>query len=159
MDEKLESLLRAPNFAHVATVRPDGSASVTPVWIDLEGDLVLVNGMAGRAWPRNLIRDPRITLSVSALGNPYECATVGGYALAPTTHDAEDQFRRLFEKYRNRRMPSTPDEPVGTGEPTATDRVLFRVVVESVHYQWQPPPGATDEYDAFLAKIMDSEPS
>jgi hypothetical protein len=36
----------------------------------------------------------------------------------------------------------------------APGRVLFRVVVESAHYQWQPPPVATTEYDAFLAQIM-----
>ncbi|WNV88976.1 TIGR03618 family F420-dependent PPOX class oxidoreductase [Umezawaea sp. Da 62-37] len=148
MDEKVETLLRAPNFAHIATVRRDGSASATPVWVDLEDDLVLVNGMAGRVWPRNLARDPRITVSVSALANPYECATLRGHALAPTTEDADAHFDRIFEKYRNRTMPPSDDDP------QEHDRLLFRVVVESTHYQWQPPPGATAEYDAFLAQIM-----
>jgi PPOX class probable F420-dependent enzyme len=156
MDEKVRSLLRAPNFAHIATVRRDGSAAVTPVWVDLEGDLVLVNGMTGRAWPRNLTRDPRVTLSVSALANPYECATLRGHALDPTTDDAEDHFHRLFGKYRGRPIPTNIDVPPNVDLP---GRVLFRVVVESVSYQYQPPPEATDEYDAFLARMISSTPS
>jgi PPOX class probable F420-dependent enzyme len=155
MDEKIRNLLRAPNFAHIATVRRDGSAAVTPVWVDLQGDLALVNGMAGRAWPRNLVRDPRVTLSVSALANPYECATLRGHALDPTTDDAEDHFHQLFKKYRNRTLPNIDAPP----NDDVASRLLFRVVVESAHYQWQPPPDATDEYDAFLARIISSTPS
>ncbi|PRY36846.1 TIGR03618 family F420-dependent PPOX class oxidoreductase [Umezawaea tangerina] len=155
MDEKIKNLLRAPNFAHIATARRDGSASVTPVWVDLHEDLVLINGMPGRAWPRNLDRDPRITVSVSALDNPYECATLRGRALAPTTDDAEAHFRRLFEKYRARPLPAEAAAPPDDATP---GRLLFRVVVESAHYQWQPPPGATAEFDEFLARMM-SAPS
>jgi PPOX class probable F420-dependent enzyme len=151
MDQKIRDLLTAPNFAHIATVRRDGSAAVTPVWVDLRDDLVLVNGMPGRGWPRNLSRDPRVTLSVTALGNPYECATLRGHTLAPTTDDAEEHFRYLFQKYRNRTLPAGDDEP---SDDDRSGRILIRVVVESAHYQWQPPPGATDEYDAFLARVM-----
>lgn len=156
MDQKIRDLLTAPNFAHIATVRRDGTASVTPIWCDLREDLVLVNGMQGRAWPRNLIRDPRVTISVSALGNPYECATLRGHALEPTTDDAEEHFHYLFQKYRGRALPADSDEPTDNDMP---GRVLFRVVVESAHYQWQPPPGATEEYDAFLEQIMNSATS
>ncbi|GIE78011.1 PPOX class F420-dependent enzyme [Actinoplanes philippinensis] len=154
MDQKLRDLLTGPNFAHVATVRRDGSPSVTPTWVDLRDDLVLLNGMQGRGWPRNLIRDPRVTVSVTALGNPYECATLRGHALAPTTDDAEEHFRHLFRKYRDRTLPTG-----GDNDPQDNDmpgRILFRVVIESAHYQWQPPPGATEEYDAFLAEILHS---
>jgi len=157
MDQKIRDLLTAPNFAHVATVRRDGSAAVTPTWVDLRDDLVLLNGTQGRGWPRNLIRDPRVTVSVSALANPYHCATLRGRALAPTTDDAEEHFQHLFRKYRDRALPSGgEDEPSDSAMP---GRILFRVVVESAHYQWQPPPGAADEYDAFLAQIMNSASS
>jgi PPOX class probable F420-dependent enzyme len=156
MDEKVKSLLRAPNFAHVATVRRDGSAAVTPMWVDLEEDLVLINGVTGRTWTRRLIRDPRVTMTVPALANPYECATLRGYALPPTIEDAGDHMDRLHQKYRNRPIP-TPLNSLGAAQRGTNERVLFRVVVESASYRYEPPPGATaDEYDAFLAEFISS---
>jgi PPOX class probable F420-dependent enzyme len=154
MDEKVRALLRGPNFAHVATVRPNGSAAVTPMWVDLEGDLVLLNGMPGRAWPRNLIRDPRVTICVSAVDNPYECATLRGRALEPTTGDAAEQFHQMMSKYR----PEMPTPPGTQREESQAvmDRILFRVVVEKVLYQWQPGPGADDEYIAWVTEMMSS---
>jgi PPOX class probable F420-dependent enzyme len=152
VDDKVSALLRAPNFAHIATTRRDGSASVTPVWVDVEGDYVVVNGTPGRAWGRNLSRDPRVTLSVSALDNPYECATIRGHSLSPVADGAEEHFQRLFRKYRNRSIPSSGDTPPDE----SFSRRIFRIQVESVHYQWQPAPDAAEEYDAFLAQIMDS---
>ncbi|WP_410673363.1 pyridoxamine 5'-phosphate oxidase family protein [Amycolatopsis sp. cmx-4-68] len=150
MDEKVSALLRAPNFAHIATTRRDRSASVTPVWVDVEGEHVLVNGTPGRAWARNLSRDPRVTLSVSALGNPYECATLRGHSLTPVAEGAEEHFQRLFRKYRNRTIPASDDTPPDD----SFSRRIFRIEVESVHYQWQPAPDAAEEYDAFLAQMM-----
>jgi PPOX class probable F420-dependent enzyme len=153
ISERVRNLLLEPNFASVATVRRDGSAAVTPMWVDLDGDAVLLNGEIGRAWTRRLSRDPRVTLTVSALTNPYECATLRGNALAPTADNAEEQYQRLWGKYRNRPMPA-PLDIGGALRLGPSARVLFRVVVESASYRYEPPPKANaDEYDAFLAQL------
>lgn len=155
MDERVRKLLLAPNFAHVATARADGTASVTPTWVDWQDGHILLNSTPRRAWVKNLMRDPRVTLAVSALDNPYECATIRGHVVDTTTDGAEEHFAQLFAQYRNRSMPSNDD----AAEPDPHDpdrRKLIRIAVDSTHYQWQPGPGATEEYDAFLAEIMNS---
>ncbi len=50
------------NYWSVATLNPDGSPQVTPVWAGLDGDRILVNTAVGRKKDRNLQRDPRIAL-------------------------------------------------------------------------------------------------
>ncbi len=56
-----EELLKAKNFCHVATLRPDGSVHGVPVWVDVQDGLPTLNTAGGRVWPRNLERDPRVT--------------------------------------------------------------------------------------------------
>ena len=60
IEGRAEELLRGKNFAHVATLRADGSAQVAPTWIDVQDGRPVINTAEGRAWPRNLERDPRI---------------------------------------------------------------------------------------------------
>jgi PPOX class probable F420-dependent enzyme len=57
---------------------PDGSPSVTPVWIGLEGDRILVGTSEGSLKARNLRRDPRLALSVVDFHDPYEEAQIRG---------------------------------------------------------------------------------
>jgi len=56
--------LEAPRFAVVATINPDGSVLQAVVWYDLQGDTIVFNSRAGRRWPANLERDPRISFLV-----------------------------------------------------------------------------------------------
>ncbi|HEX7591764.1 MAG TPA: TIGR03618 family F420-dependent PPOX class oxidoreductase [Candidatus Limnocylindrales bacterium] len=57
--------LDAPRFAIVATLNPDGSPLQAVVWYGLEGDVVVFTSRAGRRWPTNLIRDPRVSLTIA----------------------------------------------------------------------------------------------
>ena len=57
--------LEAPRYAVVATINPDGSVLQAVVWYDLLGDAIVFNSRAGRRWPANLGRDPRISFIVS----------------------------------------------------------------------------------------------
>jgi len=56
----LVNLLSEPNAAFLATLMPDGSPQVTPVWVDTDGRFILVNTAAGRQKPRNVRCDPRV---------------------------------------------------------------------------------------------------
>ena len=55
-------LLVKPAIAHIATLMPDGSPQVTPVWIMREGDLLVINSARGRLKDKNLRRDGRIAV-------------------------------------------------------------------------------------------------
>lgn len=92
-------LLEAPNFCHVATLRGDGMPHVVPVWVHVEGDQVVLNTAEGRAWPANLERDPRATLTITNLANPYEYLTIRGRVAQRTTEGAEEHIDFLSEKY------------------------------------------------------------
>ena len=99
IDSKAEELLKGKNFANVATLRADGSVQVSPVWVDVRDGRPAVNSAEGRAWPRNLERDPRVTISVQNMENPYEYVEIRG-RVAERTHDgADEDIDALAKKY------------------------------------------------------------
>ena len=59
------------SFAHVATVDGDGTPQVTPVWVDFDGEHVLVNSAEGRKKDRNLRERPVVALSILDPDNAY----------------------------------------------------------------------------------------
>jgi PPOX class probable F420-dependent enzyme len=96
---RAREILEAPNFAHVATMRRDGTVHGVVVWIDVDGDRVALNSAEGRAWVRNVERDPRVTITVADSNNPYEFVEIRG-RVAETTHDgAEEHIDALAKKY------------------------------------------------------------
>jgi PPOX class probable F420-dependent enzyme len=91
-------LLREPNFATVGTLNPDGSQQLTIVWIDWDGEHVLFNTAAGRAKPRNLERDPRVSVLVADGEDGYRWVAVRG-AAELTTEGADEHIDKLARKY------------------------------------------------------------
>src|SRR5437899_11791915 len=74
----VRTLLDEPNFAHLASLLPDGSPQSAPVWVGVEGDRILVATGEGSLKARNTKRDPRVSLSVVAMDNPYREAQIRG---------------------------------------------------------------------------------
>jgi PPOX class probable F420-dependent enzyme len=64
LNEKQASLFTGRNWGVIATIRVDGSPQATPVWIDYDGESVLVNSAVGRTKVKNIERDPRATVTV-----------------------------------------------------------------------------------------------
>src|SRR3979411_1534106 len=92
-------LLKGKKFAHVGTLRPDGSIQIAPVWVDVQDGVPAVNTAEGRAWPRNLERDPRITLEVQNMENPYEYVEIRGRVAERTHERADEHIAQLAKKY------------------------------------------------------------
>ncbi len=99
LSEGVKKLFLEPNFAHLATLMPDGSPHVTPVWVDLEGDRILVNTAEGRAKPRNVRRDPRVAISIHKQDNPYSSAFIRGRVVEIKHEGAEDHIHKMAKKY------------------------------------------------------------
>jgi PPOX class probable F420-dependent enzyme len=97
IEGRAEELLRGRNFAHIGTLRADGSVQVSPAWVDVQDGRVALNTAEGRAWPRNLERNPRITLEVQNFENPYEYLEIRG-RVAERTHDGADEHIDLLAK-------------------------------------------------------------
>ena len=125
-----EELLKAKNFCHVATLRADGTIHGVPVWVDIQDGRPVVNSAEGRGWVRNLERDPRVTLTVQNMENPYEYLEVRGRV-------AEQHARRCGRAHRlarqevhgRRRVPLPPARRTARDHPRrARARAPFRVI-------------------------------
>jgi PPOX class probable F420-dependent enzyme len=102
-------LLEAPNFATVGTVNPDGSPQLSIVWIDWDGENVLFNTAAGRVKPRNLERDPRVSVLVVDRGDGYRWVAVRGTA-GLTSEGADEHIDKLARKYTGEGWQPKPGE-------------------------------------------------
>src|SRR2546428_128581 len=78
LSDDLKALARGANFAHLATIMRDGSPQVAPVWVDLDGDFILVSTGEGSLKAKNTRRDARVGLSIIAMDNPYREAQIQG---------------------------------------------------------------------------------
>jgi len=103
MPEKIEGrvaeLLEAKNFAQVATVRENGSPHVTPVWVDHDGENIVVNTAEGRDRPANARRSGKVAINVVNHENPYEYVYVQGTVAEDTTDGADEHIDKLAKKY------------------------------------------------------------
>ena len=115
--DSVRALLDGKNFASVATLGPDGAPQNSVVWIKREGDTVLFSSTDGRQKVRNLRRDPRVSLSVFDLADPYTSVEIRGTAeILP---------------YENKRLPyELSHKYLGIDPPAEKDdevRVIIRV--------------------------------
>src|SRR5277367_4436439 len=97
--EKYAALLHQKVFAQLATLMPDGSPQVTPVWIDYDGKHILFNSALGRVKDKNIRRDPRVSVSIQDPENPYRYLEIRGRVVEITQNGADDHINKLSQKY------------------------------------------------------------
>lgn len=95
-------LFSKPAFAHLVTLMPDGSPQVTPVWVDLQDGMLVVNTAKGRLKDRNMRRDPRVALEISDPANPYRYIQIRGRVADATEQGADTHIDRMAKKYLNK---------------------------------------------------------
>lgn len=113
LSPEVRQLFEGKNFAHVATLMHDGSPQVSPVWVDIEGDRIIVNTAEGRTKTRNVRRDPRVAVSIAGQENPYRAVFIRGRVVAITHEGAEDHIDKMAMKYHgiDRYPDHSPDRP------------------------------------------------
>ena len=94
-------LLREPAYCQLATLMPDGSPQVTQVWVDTDGEHILINSAEGRQKERNVRRDPRVAVNVVDPANAWRIAMVRGRVVDVTTAGADQLIDQLAKKYLN----------------------------------------------------------
>ena len=117
--EEAKELIEGKNFASLATLMPDGSPQVSPVWIDHEGEVILVNSAEGRVKTKNVMRDPRVAISIFDQKDPYRKVLIRGRVIEVTKEGAEDHIDKMATKYRG--LPKYPWRQPGI------HRVLMKV--------------------------------
>lgn len=124
--EEAVPLLEGRHLAHVGTINADGSPQVTPVWVDHEGDTVLINTARGRVKEKNLLRDPRVSISIVDSENPYQPLTIKGRAVELTEEGADAHIDLMAKRYL--------DEDVYPFRQPGEVRVLVRIEPERASY-------------------------
>ncbi len=128
--EEAVKLFSGKNFAFLATLMKDGSPQLSPVWIDVDGDTILVNTAEGRVKHKNVSRDPRVAISVFDSANPYLMVTVRGRVVAQESAGADNHIDLMAKKYLS--MDRYP------GRAPGEKRILLRIKPEKVFVQ-KPP--------------------
>ena len=83
-------LFEGKDFAHVATINPDGSPQVSAVWVGMDGDLVTFNTAEGRVKSNNLRENPDVAVSIHDQENPYENLIIQG-KVVEMSHEGADE--------------------------------------------------------------------
>lgn len=99
LSPEVRRFVEGRNFGFLATLMPDGSPQVSPVWVDVEGDYVLVNTVKGRVKDRNTDRDPRVSIAIADTANPYAYVEIRGRVVEKTSRGAVEHIDRLANKY------------------------------------------------------------
>ncbi|CAN5232999.1 MAG: PPOX class F420-dependent oxidoreductase [Actinobacteria bacterium] len=98
LTETQRAFLQNPFVGTITDLRPDGSPHTTVVWVEVDDDGVSFNTAYGRAKPRYISDDPRVSLAVVDPKDPYRWIAVNGTATL-VDEGADDQIDRLAKKY------------------------------------------------------------
>ena len=133
----VSKIIEKNSFAFLATLMEDGSPHVSPVWIDIVDNIILINTAKGRIKQRNVSRDPRVSISLIDDENPYSMVTIRGKVIEQTSIGADEHIDKLAKKYLN-----TDKYP---GHSATMERVILRIKPEKIFYL---PP----RYEQYLKK-------
>ena len=99
--DEAKHLFEGKNFAHVATINKDGSPQVSPVWVRIEGDLIVFNTTEGLLKTKNIRRNPSVAVSITAPPeeNPLEHLVVQGKVVEMTHEGADDDMDAQTKRY------------------------------------------------------------
>jgi PPOX class probable F420-dependent enzyme len=105
LTDDLLALLRQPSTCYLATAMADGSPQLTQTWVDTDGEHVLINSVQSYVKIRNIARDPRVAVAISARDNPSRYFQVRGRVVTVTTDGAVEHIELLAQKYLGRPYP------------------------------------------------------
>ena len=97
--EKYLDLLQKKAFLQLATLMPDGSPQVSPVWFEYDGTDILINSAKGRVKDNNMRRDARVGMDIVDPDNPYRHISIRGRVGEITERGADEHIDKLTKKY------------------------------------------------------------
>jgi PPOX class probable F420-dependent enzyme len=99
LDEPVLALLRAPNVCVISTLAADGSIHARAVWVDTDGEHVLLNTVVGRMWEQDVAQRPAVACTVVSSASPYEFVTIEGRVVERSTEAGPAHIDALARKY------------------------------------------------------------
>ena len=128
LSPEVKQLIDRPNFAHLATLMPDGSPQSVPVCVGREGEHIIVCTGEGSLKAKNTRRDQRVALSIVDFTNPYEEVQVRGRVTERRPDSDFKTMDKVSHKYTGKPFPFR--QPEG--------RVVLVIEVEKARYAKLP---------------------
>src|SRR5437762_10156605 len=122
--DTFSELFQKKTFAQLATLMPDGTPQVTPVWCDYDGTHVVINSAKGRTKDINMRRNPHVALSIQDPENPYRHLSLKGKVVEITENGADAHIDKLAKKYTGK--DTYPNWRAGEV------RVIYRILPEKI---------------------------
>lgn len=110
--EGFRDILTKKTFVHLATMMKDGTPQSSPVWVDVEGDHIVVNSAKGRVKDRNMRANENVAVSATDPDNPYRALMIQGRVVKITEEGADEHIDKMAKKYLDKdKYPlRTPEE-------------------------------------------------
>ena len=128
LSPEVKQLIDRPNFAHLATLMPDGSPQSVPVWTGREGERIVICTGENSLKAKNTRRDPRVSLSIVDFKNPYEEVQIRGRVIDRRPDPDFKTLDPISLKYTGKPFPFRSPE----------GRVALIIEVEKVRYAKLP---------------------
>lgn len=122
--EKFRDLMTKKAFANIATVMPDGSPQVTPVWFDYTDGKIRVNTAKGRVKARTMTQGAKVAVAIMDPDNAYRYVQVRGTVARATEDGADQHIDALSQKYLGKAYPNRQPGEV---------RIMLEITPESVN--------------------------
>jgi PPOX class probable F420-dependent enzyme len=128
LSSEIKALIDGPNFAHLATLLPDGAPQSVPVWVGREGDRIVICTGEGSVKAKNTRRDPRVALSIVNFHNPYEEVQLRGRVVERRPDPDLKYLDPISHKYTGKPFPMRGPE----------GRVALVIEIEKARYTKLP---------------------
>ena len=126
LSNEIKALLDGPNFAHLATLMPDGSPQSVPVWVGREDDRILICTGEGSLKAKNTRGDPRVALSIVDFHDPYKEVQLRGRVVERRPDDDFKYMDPISQKYTG--------NPVYHGYGNSNlNRLMYLIEPDTVH--------------------------
>jgi PPOX class probable F420-dependent enzyme len=112
-------------FASLATVMPDGSPQVTPLWFQYKDGGIVINTAVGRRKARNLDSNPKVALAIIDPTNPYRYLQIRGRVTRSTKDGADANIDSLAQRYLGQ-------DKYPFREPGEV-RIMYQIAIDSCH--------------------------
>lgn len=102
ISQKAAKLFSEKNLVFIATIMKDGAPQLSPVWANYQDDFILINTAEGRIKHKNILRDPRVAVSVVSNDNPLDMTTIRGIVVEIIPDYDYTHADKLTQQYMGR---------------------------------------------------------
>ncbi len=105
LSPEVKEMIDEPNMASLATIMADGSPHVSTMWVGRRDNMLIMNTVEGRVKTENMLRDPRISVSMFRKDSPYQSLHIRARVTNITAEGGKEGIDELSRKYLGKDYP------------------------------------------------------